>query len=261
MPLANANGIQIEYDTFGDRSSPALLLVMGLGGQLIVWDPGFCQLLADRGFFVIRYDNRDVGLSTKIEGPLPDLLAVMGGDRSNVPYYLEDMADDAAGLLDTLGIPKAHVVGVSMGGMIAQAVTIRHAAKVASLCSIMSTTGDPAVGQPTQEVLEGLLSEPPATREEAIDSAVPMAKIIGSPGFPFDEARIRSLATAAYDRANYPQGGLRQLVAILASPDRTEGLGAVAVPTVVIHGDADPLGVTRRPAGARRRPRPCRVPS
>src|SRR3954451_3945908 len=154
MPNVTANGIQIEYETFGDGSNPPLLLIMGLGAQMIVWDTEFCQQLADRGFFVIRFDNRDVGLSTHFDdAPVPDIAAAMQGDTSSASYTLSDMASDAAGLLDALGIRAAHIVGASMGGMIAQTFAIEHPDKTLSLCSIMSTTGDTAVGQPTPEAL------------------------------------------------------------------------------------------------------------
>jgi pimeloyl-ACP methyl ester carboxylesterase len=217
MPNVHANGIDLEYDEFGDPSNPTLLLVMGLGAQLIAWDERFCQQLADRGFRVIRYDNRDVGLSTKLEdAPVPDVVAAMGGDGSSAAYLLGDMADDGMGLLDALGIDTAHIVGASMGGMIVQEMAIRHPRRVLSLCSIMSTTGNREVGQPTGEAMGQLLRPPPQTREEAIDLSVEASKVIGGKGFPLDEDRIRSRAAQAYDRCNYPMGMARQLVAIMA---------------------------------------------
>src|SRR5437764_4556836 len=162
MPNVRANGIDIEYDEFGNPDDPVLLLIMGLSAQMIAWDEDFCRLLAGEGFHVIRFDNRDVGLSTKIEGgPEPDMAAAMSGDASSAAYLLDDMADDAAGLLDALGISSAHIVGASMGGMIAQLVAIRHPNKTLSLCSIMSTTGDRSVGQPTPEAMGALLAPPP----------------------------------------------------------------------------------------------------
>jgi pimeloyl-ACP methyl ester carboxylesterase len=242
MATAQANGIELCYDTFGNRADPALLLVMGLGAQMILWNEEFCSQLAERGFFVIRFDNRDVGLSTKIEGgPAPDVQAAMNGDFSSVTYRLDDMADDAAGLLDALGIPAAHIVGASMGGMIVQAMAIRHPQKVLSVASIMSTTGNPNVGQPTPEAMGALLAPPPKTREEAIELAVKSQQVIGSTGFPFDEALAREYAAKAWDRCTYPVGMARQLVGIMASGDRTESLTGVTAPTVVIHGSADPL--------------------
>ena len=241
MPSARANGIDLEYEEFGDPSKPTLLLVMGLGAQMIVWDERFCQLLADRGFHVIRYDNRDVGLSTKFDDAgEPNLAAAMGGDGSSAAYLLADMADDGIGLLDALGIDKAHIVGASMGGMIVQEMAIRHADRVLSLCSIMSTTGDRAVGQPTAEAMTALLAPPPQNRDEALDLAVKAQKVIGGT-YPVDEAKVRERAGRSYDRMNYPMGMARQLVAIMASPDRTPKLQQLDVPTLVIHGAVDPL--------------------
>jgi len=206
-----------------------------------VWDERFCQLLADRGFHVIRYDNRDVGLSTKFDdAPAPDLAAAMGGDGSSAAYLLADMADDGIGLLDALGIDTAHIVGASMGGMIVQEMAIRHPEKVLSLCSIMSTTGDRAVGQPTPEAMGALMAPPPQTRDEALDLAVQAQKVIGGT-FPIDEAKVRERAGRSYDRMVNPMGMARQLVAIMASPDRTPKLQELDVPTLVIHGAVDPL--------------------
>jgi pimeloyl-ACP methyl ester carboxylesterase len=242
VPRAHANGIEIEYDTFGDPSNPALLLVMGLGIQMLGWDERFCNMLADRGYFVIRFDNRDVGLSSKIEGgPPPDLMKLMAGDFSSAAYTLDDMAADATGLLDELGIEKAHVVGVSMGGMIGQTLAIKHPERVLSLTSIMSTTGSPAVGQPRQDVMMALITPAPADREGFIDRQVEMFKLIGSPEYPMQEDEFRDLVARSYDRAFYPEGFMRQLTGILASGDRTGALAEVSVPTLVIHGDADPL--------------------
>jgi pimeloyl-ACP methyl ester carboxylesterase len=201
---------------------------------------------------VIRYDNRDVGLSTKIDTPELDfassLMAAMGGQEVDAPYLLDDMADDAAGLLDALGIHAAHVVGVSMGGMIAQTLAIRHPAKVLTLTSIMSTTGDRDIGQPTPEAMEQLLQPPATDRDGAIEQSVNASKVIGSPAH-FDEGRTRERAAEAYDRSFYPVGVGRQLLAIVASGSRREALGAVRVPTLVIHGGADPLV---QPDGGRR---------
>jgi pimeloyl-ACP methyl ester carboxylesterase len=247
MPRAKANGIEIEYETFGQPSDPALLLVMGLGAQLLSWDERFCQQLAAQGFYVIRYDNRDVGLSTKFEnaGDHPDITSAMAeaaaGGEIAAPYTIEDMADDGAGLLDALGIGAAHIVGASMGGMIVQAIAIRHPAKVLSLCSIMSTTGDRSVGQPSDEAMGALLSRSPGSAEEAGDLAVQVSKVIGSKGFPLDEQRTRQRGEAAFRRSNYPPGFVRQILAIMASPDRTPALAEVTAPTLVIHGDVDPL--------------------
>ena len=241
MPRAACNGIEIEYDEFGHEGASPLLLIMGLGAQMIAWDDAFCALLADRGFRVVRFDNRDVGLSTKIEGPLPDVLACIGGDVSSANYTLDDMANDAAGLLDVLGIGRAHVIGVSMGGMIAQTVAIRHPDRVLSLCSIMSTTGDRSVGQPTPEAMQELLRPVARSRDEYLDMSVKAGRVIGSPGYPTDEARLRERAGLAYDRCYHPMGVARQLAAVMASGDRTAALAGVRVPTAVIHGDSDPL--------------------
>jgi pimeloyl-ACP methyl ester carboxylesterase len=236
---ANSNGLELEYETFGSADDPALLLIMGLGAQMTMWDESFCNQLADEGFYVIRFDNRDVGLSTRTEGPDPDLMAVMGGDTSSATYQVSDMADDAAGLLDALGIPAAHIVGASMGGMIAQAFAIQHPDKTRSLCSIMSTTGDRTVGQPNPEAMGALLAPPATTRDEAIANSLASGRIL-SP-VHFDEAKTAERAGKAFDRAFYPKGMARQLVAIMASPDRTEALGNVTAPTLVIHGAPDPL--------------------
>ena len=229
MPKAQANGIELEYETFGDPSDPALLLIMGFGAQMTYWPDQFCRMLAERGFHVVRFDNRDVGLSTKVES------------ASMPPYTLDDMADDAAGLLDALGLERAHVVGASMGGFIAQLVAVRHPDKVATLCSIMSSTGNPGVGQPTEEALAALLTPPPPNREDYVERGLAVARVIGSPGYPASDDYVRQRAGAAFDRSFYPEGTLRQFQAIMAQSDRTEVLGAVAVPTLVVHGAADPL--------------------
>jgi pimeloyl-ACP methyl ester carboxylesterase len=239
---ARSNGIELEYETFGDASNPAILLVMGLGIQMLGWHEAFCQMLVDRGYFVIRYDNRDVGLSSKIEGgPEPDLMRLLAGDFSSASYTLDDMADDAAGLLDELGIGKAHVVGVSMGGMIGQTLAIRHPDRVLSLTSIMSTTGDQSVGQPRQDVLMALVTPAPADREDFIEFEANMFQLIGSPDYPTPPDMLRELIGKSYDRMHYPAGFMRQLTGVMASGDRTATLANVTAPTVVIHGEADPL--------------------
>lgn len=238
---AKANGIDIAYETFGDATKPPLLLVMGLGAQMIAWDEDFVQKIVDRGFYVIRYDNRDVGLSSKIEGgPRPDVAAATRGDASSASYTLNEMADDGISLLDALGIAKAHIVGASMGGMIVQAMAIRHSERVLSMASIMSATGDRTVGQATPEAMAALTSPPPKTREEAVANAVKSASVV-APGVAIDEAKVGEAAGRAFDRSFYPVGMARQLVGIIASPDRTEDLKKVTVPTVVIHGEADAL--------------------
>jgi pimeloyl-ACP methyl ester carboxylesterase len=240
VPTAHVNGIDIEYVTEGDPAAEPMLLVMGLGAQLTAWPEGFVDLLRER-YFVIRFDNRDCGLSTKFEG-LPDMGAfLLRGDTSSASYRIEDMADDAAALLAHLGVELAHVVGVSMGGMITQALAVHHAARFCSAASIMSTTGDRSVGAPTGEAMTALLRPAATTREEAIAASVEGSKVIGSPGYPADEATLRQRAADAYDRAYCPEGTARQLGAILASPDRTEGLRGVTMPFLVVHGEADPL--------------------
>ena len=242
MATARANGIDIEYETFGDPADPPMLLIMGLGGQLIVWDEELCRQLAAAGFHVIRFDNRDVGLSTKLDDlPEPDLMAVVGGDRSSVAYGLEEMARDAAGLLDALGIERAHIVGASMGGMIAQVLAIEHPGRVLSLASIMSNTGNGSVGQPTAEAIEVLIQPPPTEREAVIEREVETTRILGSPAFPFDEERTRRRAAASFDRSFHPAGVNRHVGAVVAAADRTERLTQVDVATVVIHGSADQL--------------------
>lgn len=240
MPTAHVNDIEIEYLTEGDPSDPPLLLVMGLGAQLITWPQGFVDGLRERGYFIIRFDNRDSGLSTKFDG-LPDLGSLLGGDPSSAIYFIEDMADDAAALLGEIGISRCHVLGTSMGGMITQALVIGHPQLFATACSVMSTTGDRSVGAPTGEALTALLRPVATSREEAIEAGMEGSRVIGSPKYPTDESILRERAAAAYDRSYCPDGTARQLGAILASPDRTEGLRGVDMPFLVIHGEEDPL--------------------
>ena len=246
MARATANGIQIEYETFGNPSGRPLLLIIGLGAQMIHWDDDLCQDLAKRGHYVIRFDNRDVGLSTKFEeAGVPNLVEIFGkiiqGEKVKPPYTLDDMADDAVGLLDALGIRKAHICGMSMGGMIAQTVAIRHLPRVLSLTSIYSTTGNPDVPQPKPEVLGLLITPPPREREAFIEHMLGVFKAIAGPGFAVDEKWTRKIAAGSYDRCFCPQGMARQLVAILTHGDRGPALASVKVPTLVIHGTDDPL--------------------
>jgi pimeloyl-ACP methyl ester carboxylesterase len=238
---APANGIEIVYETIGDRSNPALLLIMGLGTQLIHWDTELCRRFAERGFFVIRFDNRDAGRSTQIKAPVPNLVRAMAGFRLDAPYLLDDMAEDAFGLLDHLGIEAAHVAGVSMGGMIAQTMAIRRPERVRSLISIMSTTGERRVGRPKLRVWSVLLRRAPSDKDAYVEYFAKVFRMIGSKGFPADDDRIRALAAAAYERGHHPAGTGRQLAAIMASGDRTERLRQLRVPTTVFHGRSDPL--------------------
>jgi pimeloyl-ACP methyl ester carboxylesterase len=208
---------------------------------MTLWDPAFCRAIADRGYYVIRFDNRDIGLSTWLDDAgVSELSEVMSGTVA-APYSLADMAADAAGLLDALGIESAHIVGASMGGMIAQTFAIEYPTKTRTLTSIMSTTGDLAVGQSTPEALGALLGLAPTSREEAIEIGVLTAKIIGSPGYQFDESRIREHAGSDYDRSFHPAGMSRQVAAIVTQPDRTLALQSLSMPALVIHGAEDPL--------------------
>jgi pimeloyl-ACP methyl ester carboxylesterase len=241
MTAVAANDLTIEYETFGDPGSPPVLLTTGVTCQLIQWDTALCQALADAGFYVVRYDNRDVGLSSWLDGlGQPDLAGLLAG-TGLPPYTLSDMAADSAGLLDALGLDSAHIVGLSMGGMIAQTFAIEHPGRVRTLVSIMSTTGSPSVGQPQPEALAALLAPAPTTRNEAVALAVSFWRDVSSPGYPFREQDVRALAEAGFDRAFHPDGNLRQMAAIVVQPDRTADLAGLQVPTLVIHGDADPL--------------------
>jgi pimeloyl-ACP methyl ester carboxylesterase len=238
---ARVGEIEIAYETFGDPAATPVLLVMGLATQMIGWPDDFCRGLADRGHHVIRFDNRDIGLSTHLhEAGAPDVLALLGG-QGGAPYALADLADDTAGLLDALDLDSAHVVGASMGGMIAQLLAIRHPARVRSLTSIMSTTGDPAVGAPADAALGVLLAPPVFDRDGAIQRVVDTYRVIGSPGFEFAEDEVRARAGLAFDRAHDPAGVARQLAAILTTHDRTQHLGEITAPTLVIHGEHDQL--------------------
>jgi pimeloyl-ACP methyl ester carboxylesterase len=235
---------EIEYDTFGSPDDPALLLVMGFTAQLIAWDPGFCEQLAAGGRYVIRYDNRDCGLSTRLDGQEADPMAVMqagldGKEKPPTPYTLSDMSNDAVGLLDALGIAKAHIAGASMGGMIVQTIAIEHPERCLSMTSIMSSPGDPRAGKPTPEAWAFLMTPPPTEREAAVAMAEG-ARIFASKKY-FDPAKARDRAAAAFDRAFYPEGAPRQLAAIYASGDRTDALHDVTVSSLVIHGRDDTL--------------------
>jgi len=244
MPYAHHGPVDIYYETFGDPTDPALLLVNGLGSQCINYRTEWCEGFVDRGFFTIRFDNRDVGLSTKIEQVTPNLGAVLqalgDGKEPEVAYRLADMAADAVAVLDELGIGRAHVMGVSMGGMIVQQLAIDHPDRLLSMTSVMSTTGDPDVGQASPEAF-AILTGPPATsRASAIAGQQTSIRTFGSPGH-YDADRVAELAGEAYDRGFYPAGVARQISGIVASGSRSEGLRQVQVPALVLHGDADTL--------------------
>ena len=243
MPTVAVDDIEICYESFGPPDAPPLLLVMGLGAQMILWSPGFVSELLERGFRVIRFDNRDAGLSTKSAGDPPDVMALYGqyltGQPIEAPYTLSTMAADAVGLLDALGIPAAHIVGASMGGMIVQTMAIEHPDRVLSLTTIMSTTGHTEVGQADPEAMLTLLSPAPPDRADAIAANVATARIIS--GDLFDEELSRSIATESYDRCFHPAGFAFQLAAIAASGDRSDRLAQLDVPTLVIHGRQDSL--------------------
>jgi pimeloyl-ACP methyl ester carboxylesterase len=239
--IARSNGLDIAHETFGDPGDPPLLLVMGLAAQMLLWREELCELLGERGFFVIRFDNRDVGRSSKTAGPPPRIWPALLGRRVDAAYTLDDLADDAVGLLDELGIEAAHVVGASMGGMIAQTIAARHPDRVLSLTSIMSTTGDRKVGRARRRMLPILLRRARSGRARNVARAVRVFRAIGSPGFPFDEEGVRELAGRSYDRCFHPAGAAHQLAAILASGDRTTALRSIRAPTLVIHGTDDPL--------------------
>jgi len=248
MPTARANGIEIFYDEVGASDASVILLIMGLGTQMIAWPEAFCGRLADRGFRVIRFDNRDVGLSTKFDGaPRVDisaaLLRVFMGRPVEAPYTLDDMAHDALGLMDALGIARAHIVGASMGGMIAQTLAGKYTDRARSLVSIMSSSGDPRLPQARPNAAAALTaSRPPGSeREASIKFGMEIYRTIGSPGYPTPEIELRAKIERAFDRSYYPAGMARQLVAILASGSRVKLLEAMRVPTLVLHGEDDPL--------------------
>ena len=237
---ADAGDVSLWWERYGPADGTPLLLVAGLGGQLLNWEPEFCRLLTADGHRVICFDNRDVGLSTHLDevGPADPLRALQHGDA---PYVVADMAADAAGLLDALGLDSAHVVGVSMGGMIAQELALAEPGRVRSLVSIMSSTGAGDVGQPSPEAQALLLKGPTSDRAASIAAGLEGARLIASAGFDFDEELVARRVAGSYDRAFDPKGAGRQLAAILASRDRTQRLRGLAVPTLVVHGDADPL--------------------
>jgi len=249
VPQIRANGVMLEYEVTGDAAAEPVLLIMGLGAQLTRWSPEFTTKLAARGYRVIRFDNRDIGLSEKLDaaGP-PDIPALFAarneGKWPKVAYDLNDMAADAAGLLDALGIAGAHIVGASMGGMIAQLVAADHPEKTLSLTSIMSTTGNPALPAATPAAMERLnmpAPDPTKDLEAYVAHSIVGARVMGSPGYPVSDEILRDEAISTVKRSYYPLGFMRQYAAILGSPDRRTKLATITAPTVVIHGDADPL--------------------
>jgi pimeloyl-ACP methyl ester carboxylesterase len=233
--------VELCYQTFGDASGDPLLLVMGLGGPMTWWDPEFCEMLAEKGFHVIRYDNRDTGRSTKVRGRVSRLALAraFAGRRVNAPYSVSDMAADAVGLLDHLGIDAAHVVGVSMGGMIAQTLALEHPGRVRSLTSIMSTTGKRTVGWQHPMLIPRLLAGRPVDRETYVATSAAFWKIIGSPSYPIPEEDARRKAEETWDRGLNGPGVLRQMMAVLTQPNRSAALHGLRVPTLVVHGMSD----------------------
>lgn len=247
MPLTEANGIELFYEEHGNPDSETILLVMGLGAQMTLWPDEFVEALVAHGYHVIRYDNRDIGLSTKFEGARApglrmQLIRKLLRFPARVPYSLRDMADDGIALLDALGIEKAHVVGASMGGMIAQLMAIHHGDRLLSLTSVMSTTGNPRLPQAEKHAMEALTAPIPSMEEDAlVDHGIHIAKNIGSPGYPFDPERQREKVLKSVRRSVYPPGLPRQLAAIIDDGDRRSRLAKVDVPTLVLHGEDDPL--------------------
>ncbi len=246
MTRVAANGIEIEYERAGDPQAPALLFIMGLGAQLCGWDDDFIASFGQQGLQTVRLDNRDCGLSTKWPAaePLllgPQLMAALQGQKVAAPYALTDLADDVVGLLDALAIPSCHLIGASMGGMIAQLVALRAPGRVRSLTSIMSTTGERGLPPPEPRVLGPLFSPVGKGRAERIEHIVEIFRAIGSPPPLFDEARVRARVTRSYDRSFHPAGVVRQLLAILSTPGRAAALGSLRVPALVLHGERDPL--------------------
>lgn len=236
---AQVNGLEIAYETFGNEGDPAILLVMGLGTQMLGWPDEICEQLADAGHYVIRFDNRDIGLSTHLTSKPPTLGQMLL--KQHTPYQLSDMADDAVGLIDALGIDRFHVVGASMGGMISQTIALAHPKRVLSMTLIMTSTGSRRVGRPTPAIMRRLAKrEVHTSREAQIEAAVDVYRVIGSPDH-FDADMIRELAGRSIDRADDGEGRERQLAAILAQPNRTAALRGLRIPTLVVHGLHDPL--------------------
>lgn len=246
MPQAQANDIQIEYATFGSPDARPLLLLRGLGTQMVQWAPEFCQQIADAGHYLVIFDNRDVGLSTHFsDSPVPDMgevfMAVSKGESPSLPYTLSDMADDVIGLMDALELETAHLVGISMGGMIVQEATLRHEARVRSLTSIMSSPSDPGLPGPTDAARAALLEPAPRERDAYIEYSVRTGRAFTGDGFPYEEDERRKIAGVIFDRAFDPEGVSRQAAAVFGARPRGEELGHIATPSLVIHGSADPL--------------------
>src|SRR4051812_45469049 len=240
--FATVGDIELCYETFGEPGRPAVLLVMGLGTQMIAWHVDFCEALADRGFFVIRYDNRDVGRSTKFSSsPPPTPRELLTRKIRRPAYLLADMADDGVALLDALGIEAAHVVGASMGGMIVQVLAARHPGRVLSLVSIMSTTGNRWKGQPALRVFPFLLRKPATDPQARLERVLKLFRLVGSPGFERDENELREMLAMSLERGDDPAGMARQLTAIVASGDRTADMRRISAPTLVIHGTKDKM--------------------
>jgi pimeloyl-ACP methyl ester carboxylesterase len=246
MAIARSNDIEIAYETFGQADNRPLLLIMGLSYQMIRWPDEFCRLLADRGHLVIRFDNRDAGLSTHFDSAgAPNIIKlykkIFAGEKPRVPYLLRDMAADTVGLLDALGIPAAHLAGVSMGGMIGQTVAIEYPERILSLVSIMSSTGRGSLPGPRDDVMAHTMKPIPREREAAIEHLVETERLVAGDVYPADEERARDEAIQSIERYHDPLGIARQLAAIVASGSRVKALGSVQTRTLVIHGDQDPL--------------------
>jgi pimeloyl-ACP methyl ester carboxylesterase len=253
VPLVKANGIELEYESFGADDGEPLVLIMGIGGQLVLWDEDFCRALAERGFRVIRFDNRDVGYSSKLDQlGTPDIRrAILRRSLRlpvRAPYTLDEMADDTVGLLDALGLAAAHVVAISFGGMIAQCMALRHPGRVKSLTAIMSNSGELWLNLPERAAFRALTSKVGKTREAAIARQVRLFSVVGRSPHRTPEARVAEIAGAHFDRGVYPRGFARQFAAMMASPARARALRQLRVPTLVVHGDSDPL---IRPLGGR----------